>query len=196
MLAITGMPVADGDLLAAPIVLQANGADPANTLTITLDDTSILNPGVVVATISDGAVTRNVWNFTGISFTGTFDTPGDVVNTVNITSRYGFDLTSDPTKTTNFYAWRADADFTPGTLADVQIDLENVDILSLTAPLGVTSIEGLFEVPTMIPAAPRGQIEVASNEGIQVGAGGVECRQGVGHLLAWRDHDQKRSDDP
>ena len=175
MLAVTGIPAADGDFLAAPIVLQANNADTTNSLTITLDDTNSLNPGVVVATISDGTVTRNVWNFTDITFTGTFDTPGDIVNTVNITSRYGFDLTSDPSSTSNFYAWRSVADFTPGTLTDVRIDLENVDVLTLSAPLGGTSIEGRFEVPTMIPAAPRGQIEVASNEGIQVGAGGVEA---------------------
>ena len=174
MLAITGMPVADGSLLTAPIVLVANTADAANTLSITLDDTNSLNPGVVVATISDGSVTRNVWNFSGITFTGTFDTPGDILNTVSITSRYGFSLTADPGSSGNFYAWRSVADFTPGTLPDVQIDLENVDVLSLAAPLGPTSIVGTFETPTMIPAAPRGQIAITSNTGIEVGVAGVE----------------------
>jgi hypothetical protein len=174
MLAFTGMPVADGSLLSAPIVLVANTADPANTLSITLDDTNSLNPGVVVATISDGTVTRNVWNFSGITFTGTFDTPGDILNTVSITSRYGFSLTADPGSSGNFYAWQSVADFTPGALPNVQIDLENVDALSLAAPLGPTSIVGTFETPTMIPAAPRGQIAITSNTGIEVGVAGVE----------------------
>jgi len=150
MLAISGLAgLANGGQAGAPLVFAADTADPSNTLTITLNDTNQLNPGAVVATISDGNVTRDVWDFDGISFTGTFDTPGDVVNKVEIVSRYGFDLSSDSGSTSNFYAWRADADFSPGTLADVRVDMENVDILSLTSPLGRTTMEGLFEVPTV-----------------------------------------------
>ena len=179
VLAITGLPATAGNQLGTAIMLGTDGAGP-NTLTITLDDTS--QAGVVAATITanttSGTVTRTYWNFNNsISFTGTADTNGSIVNTVSITSLFGGDLTNGATN----FDWNNVLDWTPRGLADITVSLKYADSLTLQSPVAGTvpapiTLAGTFNSPTLAPSAatPGAAITVASNSPIAVQAAGVK----------------------
>ena len=177
VLAITGLPATAGDQLGGAIALGTDGAGP-NLLTITLDEIS--QPGFVAAIITantpTGSVTRTFWNFNdSISFTGTNDTSGSIVNTVSVTSPLGGDLTNGATK----FDWKNVLDWTPSGLNDVTVSLKYADSLTLqsAAATGAAPINlaGTFNSPTLAPSAATGAaISVASNSPIKVLAAGVQ----------------------
>ncbi len=170
VLAITGLPATAGDQLGVAIVLGTDGAGP-NLLTITLDE---ISQGFVAATITantpTGSVTRTFWNFNdSISFTGTADTSGSIVNTVSVTSPLGGDLTG-ATK----FDWKNVLDWTPIGLNDVTVSLKYADSLTLQSAAAI-NLAGTFNSPTLAPIAATGAaISVASNSPIKVLAAGVQ----------------------
>jgi parallel beta-helix repeat protein len=175
MLAITLPP--SGDMLAAPVGLATDAVVEANNLTIVYDDTS--HPGVVTATItatspSTGSVSRVYWNFSQINFTGSMDTDGLIVNSVELQTPYQADVVGFgasgfgvPLSVTN---WQVDASFaaSPYSPGLAFLDLLNADALAVTcggSGSASTTVAGEFQSPTdlLVPGATGSEISVVDS---------------------------------
>jgi hypothetical protein len=158
LLAITGLPAA-GDQLGTDIVLDADSSDPANTLQISLSADAV-NGLVASIDIGDGSGPQQFWNFAGkITFTGTEDTTGLTVNTINLTTPYEAAVLSGPSGPKD---WQVACDFASSPITASNLDLQIYYADSLVTKAGFlgstaqSTIGGEFQSPTASPTPGQG----------------------------------------
>lgn len=158
LLAITGLP-APGDQTGTDIVLAADSADPTNTLAISLS-ADATNGLVASIDIGDGSGPQQFWNFSGkITFTGTSDTNGSVVNNVTLTTPYQADIAPGASGPKD---WQVTCDLADSPIPAVNLDLQLFNADSLVAKAGflgskvASTITGEFQSPTASPSAGQG----------------------------------------
>lgn len=155
------------------LAILATGAGVTNNLSITLTDQTVGVFGKqVVATLTDGVVTKSYFNFNNaIGFTGlTTDPLNTQNNVVSLLTPYGVNIVGDTTGTPAL-VWKADCLFNLASspLATVTLTTDGADALLTTTAGGPSTIAGRFETPTVPSlATPGADISLTSNNKISV----------------------------
>ena len=177
-------PLLPGNQAGVPISFMTDGLGPLNTLNVTLSQTIKAGVPWVMATIADGTTTVDYWNFNNaISFTGTTDSAGNVVNAVTLDTPYGVDLVGLSPSGPPVFKWDATCLFAGASpsLAPVKLSLQNVDLLTVQTPGGIpaatSTVVGEFDTPTLIPTTgtPGSVITFITNDEVKVLSPGVKA---------------------